>query len=84
MRPTQIQFQTQSQIVSNCPRSFNISLEPYFSASRLAFIRGYDGVFAMANLRGGGEYGTTWRDAGSKLNKQNVFDDFQVGVPYNL
>ncbi|KAL6754676.1 prolyl oligopeptidase [Haematococcus lacustris] len=57
---------------------FNISLEPGFSASRLAFMRGYRGVFAQANLRGGGEYGTQWRDAGSKENKQNVFDDFQA------
>jgi prolyl oligopeptidase len=57
---------------------FNISLEPGFSASRLAFIKGYDGVFAQANLRGGGEYGREWRDAGSREKKQNVFDDFQA------
>jgi len=57
---------------------FNISLEPGFSASRLTWMCGYDGVFAQANLRGGGEYGRDWRDAGSKANKQNVFDDFQA------
>ncbi|EFJ43160.1 hypothetical protein VOLCADRAFT_119179, partial [Volvox carteri f. nagariensis] len=57
---------------------FNASMTPGFSASRLAFMRGYNGVFALANLRGGGEYGTAWRDAGSKENKQNVFDDFQA------
>jgi len=61
---------------------FNISLEPGFSASRLAFMRGYNGVFAQACLRGGGEYGVGWRDAGSKANKQNVFDDFQASAEY--
>lgn len=39
---------------------------------------GYNGVFVSSCLRGGGEYGIEWRDAGSVLNKQNVFDDFQV------
>ncbi|KAG2433756.1 hypothetical protein HXX76_008118 [Chlamydomonas incerta] len=61
---------------------FNIALTPGFSASRLAFMRGYGGVFAQANLRGGGEYGTDWRNAGSTHNKQNVFDDFQACAEY--
>ncbi|KIZ07661.1 prolyl endopeptidase [Monoraphidium neglectum] len=56
---------------------FNISLEPTFSPSRLTWLKAYGGVYVQANLRGGGEYGVEWRDAGSKQNKQHVFDDFQ-------
>ena len=54
---------------------FNVSLSPYFSVSNLVWME-MGGVYAIANLRGGGEYGEEWHEAGMKLQKQNVFDDF--------
>ena len=54
---------------------FGASLTPSFSVSRLVWME-MGGVYAIPNLRGGGEYGEEWHQAGTKLNKQNVFDDF--------
>ena len=60
---------------------FNISLLPGFRKTQAAW-KNLDGVYAVANLRGGGEYGSDWHEAGMLLNKQNVFDDFAFAAKF--
>jgi len=60
---------------------FSVSLTPGFSPSRIAWLEN-GGVYAQPNLRGGGEYGEKWHLAGTKMNKQNVFDDFIAAAEY--
>jgi prolyl oligopeptidase len=60
---------------------FNVSLTPRFSVSTSVWLE-QGGIYAVANLRGGGEYGKKWHKAGTQLNKQNVFDDFIAAGEY--
>lgn len=60
---------------------FNISLTPSFSIPNAVWLEN-GGIYAVANLRGGGEYGKKWHNAGTKMQKQNVFDDFIAAAEY--
>ena len=62
---------------------FNITLNPSFSPSRLFWLEN-GGIYAQANLRGGAEYGDAWHEAGTKMHKQNVFDDFISAGEYMI
>ena len=60
---------------------FSVSLTPYFSTSSIILLEN-GGVFAVPNIRGGGEYGEDWHNQGIKMKKQNVFDDFMAAAQY--
>ncbi|HYK77520.1 MAG TPA: prolyl oligopeptidase family serine peptidase [Daejeonella sp.] len=60
---------------------FNVNLTPAFSTSNIILLE-QGGIYAVPNLRGGGEYGDKWHDAGTKMQKQNVFDDFIAAAEY--
>lgn len=61
---------------------FNVSLLPYFGVSKIVFMDNMNGVYAIPNIRGGGEYGEKWHNGGRFGNKQNCFDDFHAAAQY--
>jgi prolyl oligopeptidase len=70
-----IKLDGQNPVLLYAYGGFDISLTPFFSVSNVVWLE-MGGVYAQPNLRGGGEYGEEWHQAGMKLKKQNVFDDF--------
>ena len=85
--PIHISYKKGLQITKDTPimlygyGGFNISLLPGFRKTHAAW-KNLGGVYAVANLRGGGEYGSEWHEAGMLLNKQNVFDDFAFAAKF--
>jgi prolyl oligopeptidase len=61
---------------------FSISMDPFFSSTILTFLQKYGAIFALPNIRGGGEFGEAWHKAGANENKKNCFDDFIAATDY--
>lgn len=76
-----IQLNGQNPTILYAYGGFNISLTPSFSIANAVWME-QGGIYAVPNIRGGGEYGKEWHDAGTKLQKQNVFDDFIAAAEY--
>ena len=61
---------------------FNSVMKPRFDPKRLLLLENLNGIYALAGIRGGGEYGKRWHHSGKLLNKQNSFDDFIAAAEY--
>uniref|UniRef100_A0A7E4V9V2 Prolyl endopeptidase n=1 Tax=Panagrellus redivivus TaxID=6233 RepID=A0A7E4V9V2_PANRE len=77
-----IKLDGQNATLLNGYGGFNICEVPGFSVSKISWLQDFGGVFVVSNLRGGGEYGEKWHEAGMLHNKQNVFDDFIACAEY--
>uniref|UniRef100_A0A915JZH2 Prolyl endopeptidase n=1 Tax=Romanomermis culicivorax TaxID=13658 RepID=A0A915JZH2_ROMCU len=78
----ELQYDSQNPTLLYGYGGFNCAVMPFFSAARAFFPLAFNGIVAVANIRGGDEYGKTWHEAGMKENKQNVFDDFIAAGEY--
>ena len=67
-------FTCNLQLICNPDGGFGVSIEPAFSPSWMTFLKGFNGVLAVPNIRGGNEYGESWHEGGMKEKKQNVID----------
>jgi len=83
IRPTGISLDGSNPVLLTAYGGYGISLEPRFSASRRAWLD-QGGVYAVGNIRGGGEFGDAWHQAGRLLKKQNVFDDFAACMEHMI
>jgi len=81
-RKKNLQLNGQNPIILYGYGGFNIAIQPTFSPYQLIWVQHFNGIYAVANIRGGSEYGEKWHEEGTKEKKQNVFDDFIAAGDY--
>ena len=82
VRPKEVKLDGTAPAIQYGYGGFSISVEAAFRPAVLTFIKHFGGVYAQPNLRGGGEFGESWHEAGTKERKQNVFDDFHAAAEW--